>query len=332
MKILILGGTVFLGRHLVEAALARGDEVTIFNRGRTSPELFPDVERLRGDRDGDLTELAGREWDAVVDTSGFVPRVVRQSAEVLRDALQLYCFVSSVSVYADFSASPTENSAVKTLEDPSTEDVDQDYGALKAACEDVVRELCGNRALILRPGLIVGPHDPTGRFTYWPVRVARGGDVLAPAPPERGVQVVDARDLARWTLDLAAQRRNGTFNAVGKPTRLDQLLAACAKGAATSSEIEWVDESFLLENGVTPWTELPLWIPGSDWIGHADVDVAAALAAGLSPRPLAETIRDTLAWARTLTGDPERQEDGRYSVQTLTPERERALLAAWHAR
>jgi 2'-hydroxyisoflavone reductase len=332
VKILVLGGTVFLGRHLVEAALDRGDEVTILTRGRTSPHLFPDVERLQGNRDGDLGALAGRAWDAVVDTSGFVPRMVRQSAQLLRASVQLYCFVSSVSVYADFSTGPTEESAVQALEDPSDEDVDQRYGALKATCEGVVRELYDDRALVLRPGLIVGPHDPTGRFTYWPVRIARGGEVLAPTPPGRGVQFVDARDLARWTLDLAARRQGGTFNAVGEPTTFERLLTACADGAAATASIEWVDELFLLDNGIAPWTELPLWLPGAEWVGHADVRAARALAAGLSPRPLSATVRDTLAWARTLTGDPERQEDGRYRVKTLAPERERELLAAWHAR
>jgi len=262
MKVLVLGGTVFLGRHVVEAALARGDEVTIFTRGVTAPDLFPDVERLQGDRDGDLAALAGREWDAVVDTSGFVPRVVRQSAELLAGAVGVHCFVSSVSVYADFSTSPTEESAVQTLEDPASEDVDQHYGALKAACENVVVEVLGDRALIVRPGLIVGPHDPSGRFTYWPVRIARAGDVLAPGPPSRSVQIVDARDLAAWILDASERRVTGTYNAVAEPTSFEDLVVTCARVAGAEPSVTWVDEAFLQAEGVIPWTELPLWLPG----------------------------------------------------------------------
>jgi len=332
VKLLVLGGTVFLGRHLVEAALARGDEVTIFNRGRTAPGLFPEVERLTGDRDGSLSALEGRTWDAVVDTSGFVPRVVRQSAELLADAAGVYCFVSSISVYTDFTSGPDETSDVEGLDDPATEDVDAAYGGLKAACEDVVRSIYAERALAVRPGLIVGPHDPTGRFTYWPVRVARGGEVLAPAPPARGVQVIDVRDLASWMLELVARREGGTLNGVAAPTTFGELLAACAEHASAPTELAWVDESFLLERNVAPWTELPLWIPGPNAAGHADVSTARAFASGLSPRPLPATVADTLAWARTLRGDPDRQEDGRYRVRTLTAERERELLADRHGR
>ena len=332
MKLLVLGGTVFVGRHLVETAQARGHDVTIFTRGRTSPDLFPDVERLQGDRDGELGALADREWDAVVDTSGYVPRVVRQSAELLTHAVGVYCFVSSISVYADFTTGPDETSDVVPLENPESEDVDTDYGALKAACEAQVRALHGDGALVVRPGLIVGPHDPTGRFTYWPVRGAQGGEVLAPAPPGRGVQVIDVRDLAAWILDLVARGQGGTLNAVDTPTTFDRLLAACTTNAAEPPTVMWVDEAFLLERGVQPWTELPLWIPGADAIGHADVSAARAFEAGLAPRPLTQTIQDTLAWARTLRGDPSRQEDGRYNVRTLTREREHELLAAWHAR
>jgi 2'-hydroxyisoflavone reductase len=332
VKLLVLGGTVFLGRHLVEAALARGDEVTTFTRGRTAPDLFPDVETLRGDRDGGLGALAEGTWDAVVDTSGYVPRVVRQSAGLLAGRVGVYCFVSSVSVYADFSTSPTEHSPVLPLDDPAGEAVDEHYGALKAACEDVVREVLPGRALVVRPGLIVGPHDPSGRFTYWPVRVARGGELLAPGPPSRTVQVIDARDLATWTLAACDRAVSGTFNAVAEATTFGELLSACSRAAGALPVVTWVDEDFLVAAGVKPWTELPLWLPGAEYEGLENVDVSRALAEGLRARPLDETAADTLAWAVTLTGDPARQEDGRYSVQTLGPERERELLAAWHAR
>lgn len=332
MKVLILGGTVFVGRHLVDAALERGDEVTLFNRGRTSTDLFPSVERLRGDRDGDLAALAGREWDVAVDTSGYVPRVVRQTAELLGEAVGRYCFVSSMSVYADFSEAPTETSPVATLDDPASEDVLQDYGALKAACECVVTEVYGERAFVVRPGLIVGPHDPTGRFTYWPVRVARGGELLAPGPPERFVQFIDARDLAAWTLKAAEGHSAGAFNAVAPPVPFADLLETCRIESGTSADVVWLDPEFLLGVGVEPWTEVPLWLPGEEYAGIENIDTTRATAAGLTTRPLTETVRDTLEWARALDGEPARQTDGRYSVTTLTPKREAELLAAWHGR
>ena len=200
MKLLLLGGPRFLGRAITDAALARGHELTFFNRGRTNPELYPEVERIVGDRNDDLGALAGRAWDAVVDTCGYLPCVVRASAEALSGS-GLYCFVSSVSVYADFSEPDERGSPVAQLGDlPDDEVTGETYGPLKALCEDAVREVFDERALVVRPGLIVGPHDPTGRFTYWPHRVARGGEVLAPGPPERPTQVIDVRDLAEWTV------------------------------------------------------------------------------------------------------------------------------------
>ena len=332
MKVLILGGTVFVGRHLVAAALERGDEVTLFNRGRTATDLFPSVERLHGDRDGDLGALAGREWDLVVDTSGYVPRVVRQTAELLAGAVGRYCFVSSLSVYADFSEAPTETSPVATLDDPDSENVSEDYGALKAACENVVTDVYGERAFVVRPGLIVGPHDPTGRFTYWPVRVARGGEMLAPGPPERFVQFIDARDLAAWMLVAAESGTSGAFNAVAPPVPFADLLEICGHVSGTPADIEWLDPDFLLGAGVEPWTELPMWLPGEEFAGIENIDTTRATAAELTTRPHAETIHDTLGWAQELDGEPARQDDGRYSVTTLTAEREAELLAAWHGR
>src|SRR2546423_2541188 len=213
MNLLVLGGTVFLGRHVVAEALAAGHEVTTFTRGQTNPELFPEAEHLHGDRDGNLQALAGREWDGVIDTSGYVPRVVRQAGELLCDAVERYVFVSSISVYADFGSPIDEASPTGVLEDPDTEDVEASYGPLKAACERTLDELYGDRATHVRAGLIVGPHDPTNRFTYWPVRIADGGDVLVPDVPERLVQFVDARDLARWMIKLVPSGPGGPMNA-----------------------------------------------------------------------------------------------------------------------
>jgi 2'-hydroxyisoflavone reductase len=315
MQLLVLGGTKFLGRHVVEAALARGDEVTIFTRGQTNPDLFPEVERLRGDRDGDLGALAGRSWDAVIDPSCYVPRVARQSGELLRDNVGRYVFVSTVSVYADFSRPLDESSPLAELEDPATEVVEEHYGALKAACERVFDELYGDRVTHVRAGLIVGPHDPTERFTYWPRRLAEGGDVLAPGDPDAPVQFVDARDLARWLLELAERGPGGPLNATGPAERL--TMREALERMDGEVRLHWLDDQTLLDAGVGPWMELPLWMPGPEWAGLMQVDASKAIAAGLTFRPLEETARDTLAWS--LEAGEQRP--------TLTRERERELLA-----
>ncbi len=296
MRILFLGGTQFLGRHAVDAARERGHEITIFTRGQTRPELHPDVEKLHGDRDGNLGALRGRDFDAVVDTSGYVPRLVRETLDALGDVGH-YTFVSSVSVYADLSSPPTVSSAVAELETP-TEDWREAYGPLKALCEEAVRERHPD-AFVPRPGLIVGPWDPTGRFTYWPVRLAAGGRVLAPAPPDASAQVIDVRDLAAWLVHAAEQRLAGTFNAVDTPTTRHVLVETCREVAAADAEIEWVDSAFLLEQDVGEWMELPLWLASPEYAGMLSVDASPALAAGLEPRPLVETVRDTLAWAQS---------------------------------
>ncbi len=317
VNILVLGGTVFLGRHVVEAARAAGHAVTVLTRGLTQPDLFPDLERVHADRDGGLDVLAGRRWGAIVDTCGFVPRVVAQSVAL---SCQRYVFVSSVSVYADLSRPNDEDAPA--LPDPHSEDVAAHYGALKAACERVVAGVLDERATIVRPGLIGGPHDPTGRFTYWPVRVAEGGDVLAPAPADGPVQVIDARDLAAWIVHLAERGPGGVFNAVGPETTFGDALAAIRAAVGGDARFVWTDPARL--TGVEPWSELPLWAPHAP--GMLRTPNARALAAGLRLRPLGETAVDTLAWARTLTGDPPRQSDGRYRPRTLTREREAELL------
>ena len=322
MRLLVLGGTKFLGRAAVEAALARGDEVTLFNRGETNPELFPELEKLRGDRDGDLSALEGREWDAVIDPSGYVPRVVRASAELLRGSVGHYVFVSSGSVYAEpYVAGYDESAPTVELADPESEDVLADYGALKAACERVVREVFPDASTNVRAGLIVGPHDSSGRFPYWPLRLSLGGPVLAPAPPDQLVQFVDVRDLGAWLVEACAKGVSGTFNATGEPVRLDTVLAACGDG-----ELVWVDEQFLLDQGVQPWMELPLWVP-REAAAFLQMNIAAAVAAGLRFRPLEETARDTLAWARETRAELVTQTT--YGHAGLDPAREAELLVLW---
>jgi 2'-hydroxyisoflavone reductase len=326
MKLLILGGTVFLGPELVEAALARGHEVTLFNRGKTRPGLFPGLEKLHGDRDGKLDALKGRRWDAVFDTSGYVPRIVRLSAELLAPAVERYLFISSISAYADGVKAPvTEESRLAPLADPASEDVRKDYGALKAACERAAEAAMPGRALSIRPGLIVGPGDPTDRFTYWPVRMARGGEVLAPGDGTDPVQVIDARDLAALAVRCAEDRRAGVMNAVGPPGRIDMrgLLAGVGAGVGATPPLTWVEAGFLEGAKVSPWSDLPVWMGRGDPLSQCSN--ARALAAGLTCRPVAGTARDTLAWWRGL---PEERRSAPRAG--LTAAREAEVLAAWH--
>jgi 2'-hydroxyisoflavone reductase len=336
VRLLLLGGPKFLGRAVADAALARGHELTFFNRGGTNPELYPDVEKLRGDRDGGLSELEAGEWDAVVDTSGYVPRVVRASAELLAERARHYTFVSSISVYAGFGEPVDEGSPVATLEDEASEDVPAHYGALKALCEQVVEEAFPGRALHVRAGLIVGPHDPTDRFTYWPERIARGGEVLVPGAPERTVQFVDVRDLAEWIVGGAERGLAGVFNATGPeaPLGMGRLVETCAAVSGAEASPVWVDEHFLVERDVGQWLELPLWVDTHDPDSRHFMGVAVgkALAEGLRFRPLAETVRDTLAWARSREGrgDGTAAMGGTEGVG-LAPARERELLAEWRA-
>jgi nucleoside-diphosphate-sugar epimerase len=326
LRLLFLGGSGFLGRHLVEAAVERGHEVTLFNRGRTNPELFPEVEKLRGDRENDLEALRGRRWDAVVDVHGRIPRHVEASASALAET-EHYTFVSSISAYADFSRSGIDETAPIREYDPSMGDEDMEfYGARKAECERIVAAAFPAGALIVRPGLIVGPHDPTDRFTYWPRRIARGGDVLAPGDPERRVELVDARDLAEWIVRMVAERQTGVYNAGGPDDSLTmgQLLEACAAADGGDAELVWVDDDFLLERGVGEWMELPLWLVDREWRGMLEVDVSRAIEAGITFRPIVETARDTLEWDRTR---------GEYEPEAgMAPEREVELLAEWRSR
>ena len=314
MKLLLLGGTVFVGRHIVEAAQARGHEITLFTRGQSNADLFPTVEKLRGNRDGDLTALRGRRWDAVIDTCGYVPRIVRASAELLADAVDHYTFISTVSIYADFSVPRLDESApAGKLTDETVEAViaDETYGPLKALCEQAVEDAMPGRSLAIRPGMIAGPYDISDRFTYWPQRVAKGGTVLAPGRPERQVQFIDVRDLAEWTLRMTEAGQTGAYNATGPDYTLTmgQLLEECRKQSTGDVNIVWGNDECLVEAGADPWVEVPLWIPESDHslAGLLNINCEKAIASGLTFRPLAETIRDTLAWDATRPADGERQ-------------------------
>jgi 2'-hydroxyisoflavone reductase len=338
MKLLILGGTIFLGRYLVEAALERGHEVTLFNRGQHNPELFPHAEKLHGDRDGGLDVLRGRTWDAVVDTSGYLPGVVRASADLLADAVEHYTFISSISVYAHFrTVGIDENAPVGTLDDPTIEEITgESYGPLKALCEQAVEQALPGRTLVVRPGLIVGPHDYSDRFTYWARRAAQGGEVLAPAHPDWHTQIIDVRDLAEWTLRMVEQQQIGVYNATGPEYELTfgRLLDTSRAVSGSDARFTWVSEPFLLEQEVAPWSELPLWIPQSDpdMVGFSDVNCAKAIAAGLVFRDLAATVRDTLAWDATRTDAAEPPARALQPRAGLAPEREQELLRAWHSR
>ncbi len=321
MKVLLLGGPKFVGRAVIDAALERGHEVTLFNRGTTAADVYPELERIVGDRDGGLDGLLGRRWDAVVDTSGYLPRLVGASAGLLAAAVDHYVFVSSVSVYASFREVVDEDAALAELSAPGSEDISTDYGALKALCEREVEQAFQGRATLVRAGLIVGPHDPTGRFTYWPHRVAEGGDVLVPGPAWRPVQFVDVRDLAAWMLAAAETGLAGPFNVTG-PSTMGAVLDAARRVSGSSVRPVEVDDAFLTGQEVGEWIELPLWIDTSneDWRHFMEVDVARATASGLTFRPLDETVAATLEHATRVDG------------VGLTAERERELLAAWWAR
>lgn len=329
MNILILGGLAFLGRHLVERGLERGDRITVFTRGQHNPDAYPQIEQLRGERDGNLSALAGRRWDVAIDTSGYVPRVVLDSARMLADAVDHYTFVSTVSVYRDTSTPRMDESApVATLDDPAEEEITAEtYGALKARCEATVEAELPGRALIIRPGLIVGRYDPTDRFTYWPRRVAAGGEVLAPNRPEDPVQFIDAHDLAAWMLDLAAQRSIGTYHATGPeyPLSIGAVLDQSKLEAGSDATFTWVPTEFLERHGIQPWQDLPAWVPDvGAYRGFSRIDCRRAVAAGLKFRPLRDTIHETRQWASTFASDHAWRAG-------LSSERERAALDAWHA-
>ncbi len=337
MQLLVLGGTHFLGRHAVDAALARGHAVTVFTRGRR-PLPWPDrVTALAGDRDPrnapGLAALETGAWDAVIDTSGYVPRVVRASAELLEPRVGRYLFVSSTSVFAKVDrAGLDEDAQVALLDDPQTEEIAKHYGALKAACEAEVAKIFGARATKVRPGLIVGPFDATDRFGYWPARFIhphllgeRGAHAVVHAPRERPIQFIDARDLAAWMVDLAERDVEGTFNATSTAGQwtMGDLIDACMAQATAPPAPMWVADAALADFHVEPWMGLPLWIPDSDpdSAGFMQLNCEKARAAGLATRPLADTVRDTAAWLA-------QRDNSKAWQHVLTAARERQIVSA----
>src|ERR1700734_3145811 len=336
LRILVLGGTKFIGVHIVELALAHGHSVTLFNRGKTNAGIFPQLVHLKGDRDAQLGALKGKHWDAVIDDSGYVPRHVKLSAELLAPNVQRYIFISTIGVYANFAIPSTEDSPVSKIADETTEKVDSDsYGPLKALCEKAAEKAMPGRVAVVRPGLIVGPRDPTDRFTYWPARAARGGEMVVPEKPSDRVQFIDARDLAIFVLRLAERRTVGTFNATSPPgmfTIGDVVAASITAANATvkpnpAPNPVWVPAEFLEKQKVQPWSDMPVWIPAAgEYAGFADASVTRALREGLSIRPVQPTVNDTLAWHL------QRPEAERAKLSAgLTPEREQAVLDAWRA-
>ena len=339
MKLLIIGGTRFVGLHLVAAALERGHEVMLFNRGTQSPAV-PEVETIHGDRNRDLDKLQGRSWDAVLDTCGYLPRQVTAAAEVLSDSVERYVFISSQSAYADVSVpGVVESAPLKSL---TAEQLDRAYqidssgqpsygelyGGLKALCEQAAEEAMPGRVINVRPGLIVGPYDYTDRFTYWPVRVARGGEVLCPGRPARPVQFIDGRDLAEWIVLLAERGAAGVYNANRPPDTktMQNELEDCKSESDSDAVLTWVSEAFLRQEKVAAWSEMPLWLPEEEapqLQGFMFINCDKAFSAGLRIRPIRDTIRDTLTWARDGLGDTK-------LTAGMDPAREEALLHKWY--
>jgi 2'-hydroxyisoflavone reductase len=302
--------------------------VTTFTRGQTNSPDNLGIEQLHGERDGNLEALRGRTWDVVIDTSGYYPRIVRASAALLADTVERLLFISSCSVYADFARTDIdEDSPVIELADPTIETMEtpEAYGGLKLLCERAIEEALPGRTLVVRPGLIVGPYDPTDRFTYWPYRVSLGGEILAPDSPERPVQFIDARDLSAWIIHLAEERATGVYNAKGpnQPLTIGRFLEECQRVAGSDARFTWVSEAVLQQEQVEEYSELPLWVPRA-MIGFSTVNSDKAIRAGLTTRPLAETIQDTLEWVRTRPANHEWRSG-------LKPAREQEILRAWYA-
>lgn len=303
MRILVLGGTRFLGRAIVDAALGCGDAVTLFNRGQTNPDLYPGTETVIGDRTRDLSALEGREWDAVIDVACTEPAAARRSAEAFADRTGRYVFVSTASVYAsqDTTDAQLEDSPVRELRE-GMDDPGELYGANKAAAERIIQDVYGDRALIGRPGLITGPHDPTDRVPYWPRRIARGGRVLSPGDPSDLVQFIDARDLAGWLTGSCHAGRDGVFNLTGTPLSFATFLRECQAATYAEPELRWIPSERLIAAGADPGMGVPLWVAEPGYGAFFSIDSSRAVTAGLACRPVTETIRDTLAWDRARGG------------------------------
>jgi 2'-hydroxyisoflavone reductase len=333
LRILVLGGTSFIGPHQVQYALNRGHEITLFNRGRTNTDLFPGVERLIGDRNGDLDALAGRTWDVCIDNSASNIRWVELSTAALRDSVDRYFYVSSRSAYADTGAIPmTADHPTFTYESAGvSRDADRDrlpYGLQKALCERQTQDVFGARACIFRPGLIIGPRDRTDRFTYWPVRIHRGGEVLSPGDGSDPIQIIDARDFSEWMIRMAEDGHTGVYNAVGPaiPRPMDELLYGIRAVTTAETTFTWVDTDFLIERDVRPYREMPVWmppLPGRE--GYARFDLTPEIERGLTFRSLAVTTQDTLEYHFS------RPAEEQWPLRAgLTPEREVEVLAEWH--
>ena len=326
-SLLILGGTGFIGPHLTEDAQRRGWKVTHFNRGKHEPGGVSGVETLIGDRNGQLEALRGRSWDAVIDDTGYIPKYVKMSAELLAPSVRYCLYISSISAYASFAAPNDEHSALGKLTDPEVDKVTNDtYGPMKALCEQYSAAAFKDRMSIVRPGYIVGPLDPTDRFTYWPVRVARGGEMLAPGTPGDPIQVIDVRDLASFMMTLVESRTNGTFNAVTPPRAFtigDLIMASQRAAPKAATKVTWVSQDFLTAHDI----DLPIWAPTKgEYAGASLTSIDSARKAGLKSRPLADTVRDTLAWFESLP------EERRAKLRAgLDPAKEADTLRTWHS-
>lgn len=330
LRILILGGTGFTGPFQVRYAVERGHHVTVFNRGRRQADLPKSVEHLVGDRNGQLDALKGKTWDAVIDVPSTLPRWVRDAATLLKDSAKQYVFISTISVYSDVSKPGVDETApLATMPDPTSEEM-RYYGALKALAEKEAEKAFPGRTTVIRPGLIVGPGDMSDRFSYWPVRIDRGGEILAPGDPNDPVQIIDARDLAEFIIRMVEQNATGTYNATGPKGTLTIAEMLYGIRAVTTSDVKWtwVPAEFLAEQKVSPWGDMPVWVPGSgETAGFARIDISKALAKGLTFRPLADTAEATLAWYKARPAEQRAQ-----MRAGIKPEREAEVLAAWHAR
>jgi 2'-hydroxyisoflavone reductase len=333
LRILILGGTGFIGPHQVRYAQERGHKITLFNRGKTNPGLFPDVEKLQGDRQtGDYASLKGKEWDVVIDNPTTIPRWVRQAGEVLKGHTKQFVFISTISTYAkNDTPDADETAALATTTEPESEDRGKYYGPLKALSEGEAKKAFGEQhTTIIRPGLIVGPGDLSDRFTYWPARLQRGGEVLAPGTPSDPSQIIDARDLSEFVVHCCEQETIGTFNVTGPASYLSiaEMLGGIRASMVTDAHLTFVDADFLAEQKVRAWSDMPVWIPPrGETAGFMRRSIARALAAGLTFRPLADTARDTLTYYHAQPAD--RQAALRAGME---PAREKEILALWHAK
>ncbi|KIL52172.1 NAD-dependent epimerase/dehydratase family protein [Jeotgalibacillus soli] len=328
MKILILGGTQFLGRHMTEAALKAGHEVTLFNRGKTNQQLFPNVKKLIGDRNDDLKTLKKGVWDAIIDISGYVPSQVKATTELLQKRVNHYTFISTVSVYEDFSNGPVneENTSLAELTEETEEINGETYGPLKSQCEEIVRSRFREQSLVIRPGLIVGPYDHTDRFTYWVYRIGEGGTVLAPGEPDREIQWIDARDLTEWVIRMVEQQATGTFNAAGLSASMENLLNTVQRVTNADAQIEWVADDFLVEKEIGAFVDMPFWIPKNKKYptGFVLADASKAMTQGLTFRPIEETVSDTYMWQAA-------REDHKWRAG-LSNEKEKELLEQYYVK